>query len=209
MAGLRVLRAAFVAAVMAGGGIGGMFGGGAAEAATLDLATLGYTLGPVVASTNLGSVTVGGDPATPGVLELFATEPAFELFIDSLDVADALQASFSVFGPDFGTDALSGTGAAATGTDETTGLLQFLFTGVLGTGAYAPFDGGAVLVEILIAGLLPFADGFIADGTATLTYTILRDSSPAVIPLPAGLPLLLAGLGALAVVRRSRHSARG
>jgi hypothetical protein len=45
-------------------------------------------------------------------------------------------------------------------------------------------------------------------GTTTLRATFTYDpaEAPAVIPVPASLPLLAAGLGALAFVRRKRHA---
>jgi hypothetical protein len=46
-----------------------------------------------------------------------------------------------------------------------------------------------------------------ASGTATLTYTYEPRTDPSVIPLPAGLPLLLAGLGGLGLMARRKRKA--
>lgn len=54
---------------------------------------------------------------------------------------------------------------------------------------------GATFVETATAGLSTFSLTFDLSGTAP---------PPATIPLPAGLPLLLAGLGSLALLRRRK-----
>lgn len=171
-----------------------------AQAATLDLATLGYARDVTVAEDAASTIIVTEDPLAPGVLQLFANDLLVELLVDSFDLSDPSQAAFVLFAAD-PVDELSATGAVALGTDDNAGLVQFLFEGVFGAGIYAPFDGDAVLVEVQAGGLLPFTDGFLTDA-GKLTVTVLAEAGVGAIPLPAGLPLMLAGLGALAVVRR-------
>jgi hypothetical protein len=192
-------------ALAAGVALAAGAGGTGAQAATLDLGALGYTVAGVLDVDGGATASVLDDGT--GMLGLSASDPSATSVLDIFDVTDPEQAAFALFGPG-ADDELSATGAVAIGTDDVGGLVQVLFAGVLGTGVWAALDGTAILFEVAAPGLVPFAEGFTTD-EAVFTYTRLRTTNPGVIPLPAGLPLLLAGLGALAVVRRSRHKRRG
>ncbi|MGZ2256106.1 VPLPA-CTERM sorting domain-containing protein [Roseobacter sp. A03A-229] len=91
----------------------------------------------------------------------------------------------------------------------------FQISGVNGTSGRNDF--GKTGVSTFDMGTIPV---FLAGETYTLTHTIrgsrdvamLRSlqvsSPPAVVPLPASLPLLLAGVGAVALLRRRRPAAK-
>lgn len=170
-----------------------------ADAAGLDLASFGYAIEGTVASAAGGDVTVTESVFFPGVYELFSNDAGFELTLDSFDTADPAQAAFTVFGPDPAVDELAST--VATAQAASAGIAEFLFEGVLGEGGYLPFDGGAVLVTLTAPGLT--LDGsFTSFGAATLTVESLVAAG--VIPLPAGMLLLLTALGAMGIARRAR-----
>lgn len=169
------------------------------QATTLVLEDLGYERDVIVADTDAATVGVFLNAA---LLQLFANDPFGELSVESDDLSKLTEAFFALLGPGLD-DELSKQGAALFGSDDATGLAQFLFEGVFGDGVYEPFNGGAVLVEVKAPGLVPFADDFLTD-QGTITFTVLKDFG--VIPLPAGLPLMLAGLGALAVLRRRQKA---
>lgn len=171
------------------------------QAATIDLEDFGYERGePVVQSVG---ATVALTELDPGVffLDAFGVSLGLTLSANSLDFNEPGFAAFSLFGP-ASFDELSGSVATALG-DNGDDLVQFLFEGVVGEGLYTPFNGGAVLVEVKASGLLPFPTDFSTD-EGIITFTVLKEI--AVIPLPAGLPLMLVSLGALAVLRRRQKA---
>jgi hypothetical protein len=118
----------------------------------------------------------------------------------TFDAADPAQAFFSLF---VGSDTLSADGASDIGSDDSLDLMQFLFRNVDGDGIFAPFNKGVILVEFSAPQLLPLSDGFFSGG-GQLSVTVLTRVNIGQVPLPAGLPLLLAGIGAFALLRRRR-----
>jgi hypothetical protein len=96
----------------------------------------------------------------------------------------------------------------ATGFDETTIELGWNLTG----GTYAAEFGGTGMLALTLINAASFFDpdtAFSQDFSAALfDFSISTDTQAAVgnnleeIPLPAGLPLMLTGLGALALLRR-------
>lgn len=96
------------------------------------------------------------------------------------------------------------TGDTAIALTEMDGGIDLVFDDVTGSAGFADLSGGAVLVR-LIAPDLDFdeATGLFTPGQitgATLSVTALT-----AIPLPAGMVLMLAGVGAFAALRRRRQ----
>ena len=99
--------------------------------------------------------------------------------------------------PDFaGTDSASITGV--TGTDTDTVTLNSGFGAYLGTGTFlVDFDADATSNVSGTGNVAAFFETF-----ASAEVSVVYDYTAAPVPLPAGLPLLLAGLGGLAYLKR-------
>ena len=75
-------------------------------------------------------------------------------------------------------------------------------SGMITTGMSA-FEGLGTVSAFASA---PISAGTVVSGSFTITYTYDDGVTPAPIPLPAGAPLLVAGLGGLALLRKKRKS---
>jgi hypothetical protein len=82
---------------------------------------------------------------------------------------------------------------------------DFVFLGGIGNGTYDLLPGAPVTGTPLIR-LLPVLFGNVSQGdTYSVNWTVnLTVAEIAAVPLPAGLPLLLAGLGGLALTRKRK-----
>jgi len=128
------------------------------------------------------------------------TSQAGDLFLDisfNFDTANPSDISGALFSLDDNGAFLDGT-LVRTGFDGD--ILELLFGNL--TGSAADGFGNLARVDIFFVGPIPGTDPLLnlVDGTAyDVSATV---SSVAPIPLPAALPLLLAGLGGLALLRR-------
>jgi hypothetical protein len=93
--------------------------------------------------------------------------------------------------------------------DNTEVLTDYAFDLFLASNPCAVYVGLVGTCNTLVGGLAPDSFGLVVNslGTVTADYTLTKSITPSPIPLPAGLPLLMAGLGAIGLLRRRR--ARG
>ena len=165
-----------------------------ASDALVEFSDLGFGFGDL---SSFGAVV----DSTEGIALTDPAEISFGFGFDSFDPTDLPAGGFSIF-DDFGfNEVLSGDLVALGFMTDTIELLMNV-TGGSAVGSFGP----QVLLTISFNGLGadPFA-AFVDDGqtfAASLTVENVVDSN--VIPLPAGLPLLLTALGGLVVVRRRR-----
>ncbi|MEI4474240.1 VPLPA-CTERM sorting domain-containing protein [Frigidibacter sp. MR17.24] len=175
-----------------------------AAAATLDLAALGYTAGPI---THAGGVELdlfdGGGYTTA---YLFAADFPFGVSgVSVTDLADPTgAAAFGLVDPLTPGANLAGNGATAFGVAD--GLFEWLFEGIVGTGPFAALNGGAALVRLMSTEITEAAglSGVIYDQTAQLVITSLVPIPNASVPLPATGLLLIGGVAGLGLLRRRR-----
>ncbi|SFR06274.1 VPLPA-CTERM sorting domain-containing protein [Poseidonocella sedimentorum] len=195
------MKHSITAAIMAAGLA---FGAGGAFAATLGLTTAAPSLS---SSTGLisyfdvdpdGDLSTGGAEvdATDGVSPSGFTEIGFGVGFSLADPTTGLTGGFDVFDDD---GLFLGGDLFAVGFTED--VIELHFNNLSGSGASA--FGTSVLALIVFddpLGANPFAA--LLDGDE-LGASITISDVVAPIPLPAGLPLLLAGLLGLGLVRRS------
>jgi hypothetical protein len=162
----------------------------AAPAASLDLAALGLVKGAPIATSMAGEIEFDAtDPAFPFLSLTVSEAPDFEAVALSFSLSPLdlpLQVTFPVTFDgallDYDLD-----------TSSAVGLFEGRFGGSI---------PGFLLLELsLPGGSFPQDDAFSLTGVTVSLYEV---GSTAVIPLPAAAPLLLAGIGALAVVARRR-----
>ena len=194
----------FATALMAAGV---PLGAGQAVAATLGLTTEAPTRSSSMAFIDYLEFGTDGDlstfgaevDATDGVSPVGFTEIGFGIGFSLADPTTGATGGFDVFDEDglfLAGDVL------AVGFTEDVIELQFGNLNGSGVGSF----GSSVLAQIAFddpIGANPF-ESFV-DGefySASITISSVGDDSVAPIPLPAGLPLLLVGMGGMALLRR-------
>jgi hypothetical protein len=85
--------------------------------------------------------------------------------------------------------------------DMLTGYAFDLFLATDPCGGFGPLSGTC---NTLVGGLAPDSFGLTVNSFGTLTADYTLTKSVSAVPLPAGLPLLLAGLGAIGLLRRRK-----
>jgi hypothetical protein len=175
------------------------------EAATIGIAPTGVTTVKVTA--NLGALGLGGAPVgtatfadgvfsfpiTGGTFDTATTDALIEhegsgvrLFTTSGDLKEVSVGNFLI-------DTMKGT-VSGDILGGASGVTFFTLGG--------PVDGSIpLLISPALAGALTSIFGA---GNLSGEEFGLANTNPAVVPLPAGLPLLLAGVGGLALLRRKR-----
>jgi len=172
------------------------------NAATIDLAAAGFETNGTSATIALSAG--GGEGVTVSFGSLLAFDGVTFSSFDSFDVATPADYALAFDADGFLTDTVDATGA-----DETyvaTGIVEALFTSITAGGIFAGSD--AVLVS------LTSSSGLVSDGFGSLIDTTEQSGSLTVeglstltpVPLPAGFPMLLAGLAAFGVMRRSQRA---
>lgn len=155
----------------------------AASAASLDLASRGLTQGDLIATTDLGEIDFSAD-ATLGYI--------------SITVSDApnLEGTAFAISPSpmsLGVDVFSPTKFSGD-------LVDYDVDATSAVGLFSDGMGTYLLGELALpAGTAFTPNGFFISGVTISLYEV---NPTAVVPLPAAAPLLLAGLGALAALRR-------
>jgi hypothetical protein len=184
-----------------------------AMAAAVSVAALAFGAGAASAATVTVTIdfgTVRGGVASPYVEDGFEIAGDF-LFLggESPDILMTL---------DSGTRLLTVTRSGG-GTFSLVGfdyrcLTSFVDCVFSVTGGLAPFSASASagdnsLITVRPTGFTDLDSLFFTldTGVALIDNIVLRYEDPAVIPLPAGLPLLAAGLGALGLMARRRRKA--
>lgn len=197
-------------------------GMGAAEAAPIDLAALGFTEG---APSYSGSGGVFYDQAIQLLTDDFLNMISIDGFAGS-----ELQFFFDPFGPnisnvfyepsgDFESFDIVASGETETGSGDTLEFLLSRYDSDLGNGTVGVGLNAILRItsqDFDFSTRAPFdffddnstdpGNGFLEYFTdVNVTLTALDRTTP-VIPLPASLPLILAGLGSFALVRRRRKA---
>lgn len=152
-----------------------------AMSATLDLTPWGLTQGALIGESVAAEVVF--DPAND-FASASVTESNFDVAIDGF-LSDPTSFALTLFEPrDFSGD-----------------VVDFAYDADSATGLF--FDGAAyVLATLTLPAPLMFdPNGF---ETTAATLALYEATSTTVVPLPAAAPMLLAGLGALAVATRRR-----
>lgn len=151
-----------------------------------------------------GSGTVGA--GVEFSINFGQVEGGTQRFIDVDISEDSIDFSWRGSAIDFGDFDDNNMFIALIGLDFGEGIASVEFTEDGGTSAF-PFGGNNVLSPTEDGVLL--AINGIWDGTASVSakLTEVDTSKPAVVPLPASAPLLLAGFGGMMVLRRKRKQA--
>lgn len=141
--------------------------------------------------------------ATDGVAPVGFTEIGFGIGYSLSDPTGDFSGGFDIFDEDG--EFLAGDLLAVGFTED---VIEFQFGNLTGSGAG---DFGASVLALIAfddpLGLNPFESFFDGDSLgASITISSVVDTSPAPIPLPAGLPLILTGLGGLLVLRRKSQA---
>lgn len=177
--------------------------------------------------TQIGSITVtdtNGDSGSPGAFSGFDIDALFiDLDGDYLTAGDQIFASSFIFNagsirptsdPAFAsqtTGALNGSNADGT-VDEAFATLNLIDAVFFDQGSISLGDGGSLTANfnptvVVGASLFVIASEVGANGERLTGAIEVSDQPVDVVPLPAGLPLLLAGLGAFGFVSRRRKKA--
>lgn len=171
-----------------------------AISSTIDLEALGYERGSTIADTT-------------GAVDYVAALDFGSFQFPSSLTATSADTSISFAAPN-GVDVASGAsfgiglpaelessplGASHFGTE--TGVVQYLFEDVIGSGAYAGVNGADVLFEIQAQGL-SFGDLDASWADASIVITQLTDATVTAVPGPASMPLLMGGLLGFGLLRR-------
>lgn len=179
----------------------------------------GYSGGPVSTALSFDlSAFIGGSTADGTLPSSYASSVGFSVFISAS--SNILAQSFSVGDP--GAPVCPPPGCSqsinskfTTGTfswDPSTSLVVSLFLN--GSSTATAFDGGTSSSRVNAQNTLSFSESgaFVLPDGFSVTYAEAnifnnnwvdpRPSTPTPIPLPASFPLLLAGLGAFALIRR-------
>ncbi|QIE41858.1 VPLPA-CTERM sorting domain-containing protein [Rhodobacteraceae bacterium SC52] len=153
--------------------------------------------------------TAGSAAALTWTLEL-AYLPSFDAFAGSLDYDSDTQTLSSAYFviADGGFFPIFETWTDGDLTSLTTapsgGLTQVVFTNAMPSVLDLAFDAPLTNAGGVVDVTLSFNSGF-AGGTGVLSTTISAPEAPSSpVPLPAGLPLVVTGLAALAVLRKRR-----
>ncbi|MEP5761317.1 MAG: VPLPA-CTERM sorting domain-containing protein [Litoreibacter sp.] len=101
--------------------------------------------------------------------------------------------------------ALNGSNADGT-VDEAFATLNAIDAVFFGAGSLSLGDGGTLIAnftpEVIVGSSLFIIGAEVGDNGESITGLIEVSDTPATVPLPAGLPMLLAGLGAMVGIRR-------
>lgn len=183
--------------------------GSMSAAATLGLTTEAPSLSSSTAFIDFFDIDPDGDlstfgaevDTTDGVTPVGFTEIGFGVGYALTDPTGDFSGGFDIF--DEVGEFLAGDLVAVGFTDN---VIEFQFGNLTGSGAR---DFGSSLLALITfddpLGANPFDNFFDGDSLgATITISSVLDTSVAPIPLPAGLPLLLGGMGVLALARRRR-----
>ena len=176
-----------------------LLGSGTAEAALIDLASLNLFVDTVLETDSIFvdfDTTLGLTASATGPTgALFAAFPLNDTSVTLGFFATDLPLSGDMVHQGYLIDAGTGGGDILQFTIDTDSNLSadhmITFTGEFGTDNSTPYD-------LLGAGF--------TDPVASYKLESLGVTTPTVIPLPAGLPLALAGLGGLALLRRARRA---
>lgn len=201
------MRDLFVAGTLAIGAVVG----GAASAATLGLTTETPGLSSSVAFVDFFDFDPDGDlssfgaevDATDGVSPNGFTEIGFGFGYSLADPTGDFDGGFDVF--DESGEFLAGDLSAIGFTED---AIELQFGNLSGSGASS--FGSSVLMLISFdepIGANPFNAFVDFDSLgASISIASVADTSVAPIPLPAGLPLLITGIGGIALLRRRRRT---
>ncbi|MEO9514404.1 MAG: hypothetical protein ABJH45_21575 [Paracoccaceae bacterium] len=182
--------------------------GSMSSAATLGLTTEAPSLSSSTAIIDFLDIDPDGDLSTFGA-EVDATESVTSVGFTEIGfgVGYALANPIGDFSGGF--DIFDGNGEFLAGDLLAVGfaedVIEFQFGNLTGSGARD--FGSSVLALIAFddpLGLSPFDGFFDSDSlSASITISNVVDTSPAQVPLPAGLPLILTGFGGLLLLRRA------
>ncbi len=143
--------------------------------------------------------------ATDGVTPVGLTEIGFGIGYSLADPTGDFSGGFDIFDEDG--EFLAGDLLAVGFTED---VIEFEFGNLTGSGAG---DFGASVLALIAfddpLGMNPF-NGFLDGDSLGASITVLNvvDTSVAPVPLPAGLPLLLGGIGILAIARNRKSGNR-